>query len=82
MTIKALYITNNYLPTYNHKIKYNELKDKDLEYHKISYKTFLKVQNFLVDTNNNRSFIFNFDSTLFNKSYFQGSLGIIRLENL
>ncbi|MCX6232494.1 MAG: hypothetical protein NTZ33_13235 [Bacteroidetes bacterium] len=85
MSRKALYITNNYLPSYYHNIKYNDLIQKDLEYHQISYTSFLKAQNILNDkndVNNNRSIIFNFDSTLFNKSYFQGSLGIIKLDDL
>ncbi|NVN94282.1 MAG: hypothetical protein HXX18_03255 [Bacteroidetes bacterium] len=82
MSRKTLNLTVDYYPTYNHNIKLKDIPNKELEYHQISYKSFLKVHNFSVDTNNNDSFIFKFDSTLFNKSYFQGRLGIIRLEKL
>jgi hypothetical protein len=82
MSRKALKLKLDYFPTYNHNIKPENLPQKDLEYHTISYLPFMKNKNVTKDSTSYQSFIFNFDTKYFNKSLYQGSLGIISLRKL
>jgi hypothetical protein len=79
MSRKALKLKVDYFPTYKHNIMPENLPNKELEYHAISYLPFLKNKSLAKDTNSNQSFIFNFDTKYFNNSLYQGSLGIIKL---
>jgi len=51
-----------YIALGNHQVSINNLPNKKLEYHSISYKNFLQ----------HSGSIFDFDSTKFNKAYFKG----------
>jgi len=69
-----------YTPTSSHNIKIENLPNKDLEYHKISYMPFLlnKVEN-QDSITNIQNYIFNFEKSLFSKSLFKGDLGVQKL---
>jgi len=51
----------------------NDLPNKDLEYHSISYKPFLKA-----DTHS----VFDFEPTMFNQAKFEGNMGTLQLKRL
>lgn len=55
------------------------LPSQKLEYHNISYKTFLKYP---IDSIGKVNYIFNFEESKFNQAKFVGHMGIIKLEPL
>ncbi len=69
----------------NLKISEDSLKNKNLEYHDISYQHFLKNKKILDTTfvpEKDKFYIFNFDEKKFNKAIFKAHLGNIELEYL
>ena len=69
-----------YNPTYKHNYNFNNLPDKKLEYHSISYKPFLVNRN--IDLFHNNKGIFEFDKSKFNKAKFKGEMKDVKLETL
>ncbi len=65
-----------YEPTYKHNYTLENLPNKNLEYHKISYSQFLNKDTKEKDYNFK---IFNFDKDKFHKAKFKGNIGIKKL---
>jgi len=67
----------------NLNLSFNDLKDTMLEYHSISYSSFLADKRIL-DTSfvpePEKSFIFNFSKDKFNKAVFKADIGVKKLE--
>lgn len=66
-----------YQPIVNNPIPWNQLPDQSLEYHKISYQPFLKKHR-----NQAEYPTFDFDTTLFHKAQYQGTIKTIELSNI
>ena len=63
----------NYKKITNENVDINNLPNKELEYHSISYKPFLK--------DSARS-VFDFDPTKFHQAKFEADMGVVKLKNL
>lgn len=68
----------NYIAISNYN-SITDLPSQKLEYHNISYKTFLKYP---IDSIGKDDYIFNFEESKFNQAKFVGHMGIIKLEPL
>jgi len=78
--VKFNYKTN-YYPIKKTDIKFDSLTDRNIEYHSISYKSFLNKQ-ISTNTNISESNIFNFDKSKFGNALYWGFLTNIQLDDL